>query len=119
MLDKQVNVAIKGPSSGGKSYLMESVLNAFPESAYYDLSTMSEKALIYLDEDMRHRYLVIAEASGMQGDMQSYLIRTLLSEGRIRYQTAEAAAAGDGGPDGAARVHHGDESAPGERDKAV
>jgi hypothetical protein len=94
LLDKQVNVAIKGPSSGGKSYLMESVLNAFPESAYYGLSTMSEKALIYLDEDMRHRYLVIAEASGMQGDTQSYLIRTLLSEGRIRYQTAEATASG-------------------------
>jgi hypothetical protein len=30
----------------------------------------------------------------MQGDMQSYLIRTLLSEGRIRYQTAEATAKG-------------------------
>jgi Bifunctional DNA primase/polymerase, N-terminal len=48
LLDKQVNVAVKGPSSGGKSYLIESVLNALPESAYYDLTTMSEKALIYL-----------------------------------------------------------------------
>jgi hypothetical protein len=55
---------------------------------------MSEKALIYLDEDMRHRFLVIYEASGMAGDMQTYLIRTLLSEGRIRYQTAESTASG-------------------------
>jgi hypothetical protein len=89
-LARPVNVAVKGPSSGGKSYLVEQVLEAFPESSYYALSSMSEKALIYLDEDMRHRFLVIYEASGMAGDMQTYLIRTLLSEGMIRYQTAEA-----------------------------
>jgi hypothetical protein len=46
--------------------------------------------LLYLDEDMRHRFLVIYEASGMNGEMQTYLIRTLLSEGRLKYQTAES-----------------------------
>jgi len=93
-LKKPVNIAVKGASSSGKSYLVEEVLGGFPDSAYYALSAMSEKALIYLDEDMRHRFLVIYEASGMAGDMQTYLIRTLLSEGKIRYQTAEATSKG-------------------------
>ncbi len=94
MLDKPVSVAVKGPSSGGKSHAVEKVLKAFPESAYYELTAMSEKALIYLDEDMRHRFLVVFEASGMAGDMQTYLMRTLLSENRIRYQTAESTSQG-------------------------
>ena len=89
-LEKPVSVAVKGPSSGGKSHLVERVVAGFPESAVYELTSMSEKALIYLDEDMRHRFLVIYEASGMEGDMQTYLIRSLLSENRIRYQTAES-----------------------------
>jgi hypothetical protein len=50
---------------------------------------MSEKLLAYSDENYRHRYLVIYEAAGMNGDMMSYLIRSLLSEGRIRYETVE------------------------------
>ena len=89
-LDKPISVAVKGPSSGGKSHLVERVVAGFPENAVYELTSMSEKALIYLDEDMRHRFLVIYEASGMEGDMQTYLIRSLLSENRIRYQTAES-----------------------------
>ncbi|MEJ7815967.1 MAG: hypothetical protein WKF53_12410 [Rubrobacter sp.] len=93
-LDKPVSVAIKGPSSGGKSYSVEKVLETFPDTAYYALTSMSEKALIYLDEDMQHRFLVIYETSGMAGDMQTYLMRTLLSENRIRYQTAESTSQG-------------------------
>lgn len=93
-LDKPVSVAVKGPSSGGKSHAVERVLEAFPPGAFYELTSMSEKALIYLDEDMRHRFLVIYEASGMAGDMQTYLMRTLLSENRIRYQTAESTSQG-------------------------
>jgi len=93
-LDKPVSIAVKGPSSGGKSHTVERVLEAFPPEAFYELTSMSEKALIYLDEDMRHRFLVIYEAAGMAGDMQTYLMRTLLSENRIRYQTAESTSQG-------------------------
>jgi hypothetical protein len=89
-LKKMVNLAIKGPSSSGKSYILEQVLGAFPESAYFGLTSMSERALIYMTEDMRNRFLIIYEASGMAGDMQTYLIRTLLSEGEIKYQTVES-----------------------------
>jgi len=50
---------------------------------------MSERSLIYSDEPLMHRTLVIAEAAGMQGDFGSYAIRSLLSEGRLRYETVE------------------------------
>jgi hypothetical protein len=45
LLDRPVSIALKGPSSGGKSYLTERVLAFVPESAYYALSSMSERAL--------------------------------------------------------------------------
>jgi hypothetical protein len=39
---------------------------------------------------MRHRFLVLHATPGMEGDMQTYLIRSLLSENRVRYQEAES-----------------------------
>ena len=66
----------------------------FPESAYYSLSAMSDRALVYSEKDLRHRFLVLFEAESLKGDMVSYLIRSLLSEGRIRYETVESSNAG-------------------------
>jgi hypothetical protein len=93
-LDRPVSVAVKGPSSGGKSYVVERVLGYFPERAYYALTAMSEKTLAYSEESIRHRFLVLYEAAGMNGDFQTYLIRSLLSEGRLRYETIEKTSEG-------------------------
>jgi hypothetical protein len=93
-LDCPVSVAVKGPSSGGKSYLTERVLSFFRESAYYALTAMSEHALAYGEEPLSHRFLVIYEAAGMSSDLASYLVRSLLSEGRIRYETVEKTSEG-------------------------
>lgn len=87
LLERPVNVAVKGPSSAGKSYTVERTLEFFPPSAYYALSAMSERALAYSKEPLKHRMLVIYEAAGMSGDFASYLLRSLLSEGRLRYET--------------------------------
>ena len=94
LLEKPVSVAVKGPSSGGKSFTVERVLAYFPESAYYALTSMSERALAYDEEPLSHRMLVIYEASGMEGDMQTYLVRSLLSEGKLRYLTLEKGSEG-------------------------
>src|SRR5215204_3168531 len=94
LLEKPVSIALKGPSSGGKSYLTEQVLRFFPESAFYSLTAMSEKALAYSEEPLSHRILVIFEAAGMSGDFATYLIRSLLSEGCIRYELVEKTAEG-------------------------
>jgi hypothetical protein len=89
LLDRPVSAVVKGPSSVGKSYLAEQVLAFFPASAYYALSAMSERALAYGEEPLSHRHLVIYEAAGLEGPFASYLVRSLLSEGRVRYETVE------------------------------
>jgi len=94
LLKRPASIAMKGPSSGGKSYLTERVLSFFPESAYYALTAMSERALAYSDEPLVHRFLVIYEAAGMESEFQTYLIRSLLSEGRVRYETVEKTSEG-------------------------
>jgi predicted transcriptional regulator len=94
LLERPVSVALKGPSSGGKSYLVERVLSFFPKSAYYALTAMSERTLAYSEEPIRHRFLVIYEAAGMSGEFATYLMRSLLSEGRVRYETVEKTSEG-------------------------
>jgi hypothetical protein len=89
LLDRPVSVAVKGPSSGGKSFLVESTLKFFPAQAFYARTAMSEHALAYSNEPLRHRHLVIYEAAGMHSEFATYLIRSLLSEGCLRYETVE------------------------------
>jgi hypothetical protein len=89
IFSRPVNVAAKGPSSGGKSHLTESVLKLFPDQSYYALSAMSEKALAYSQELLAHRFLMIYEAAGLGSEFSQYLMRSLLSEGRVRYETVE------------------------------
>jgi hypothetical protein len=78
-------MALKGPSAGGKSYLLEAVLAYFPARNYLKVSSLSPKALAYLHEPLIHRMLVVAEYDGMANKETEYLVRTLLSEGRIAY----------------------------------
>jgi hypothetical protein len=88
-LERPVSAAIKGPSSGGKSYTLDRVLRLFPADAFHALSAMSERALAYGEEPLSHRFLVVYEAAGLTGEFASYLMRSLLSEGRVRYETVE------------------------------
>ena len=88
-LARPVSCVLKGPSSAGKSHITDKVLAFFPEDAYYALSSMSERSLAYSEEPIAHRFLVLYEAAGLKGDFASYLVRSLLSEGRLRYETVE------------------------------
>jgi transposase-like protein len=94
LLERPVSIALKGPSSGGKSHVLERVLSFVPESAYYALTAMSERTLAYSEEPIKHRFLVIYEAVGMRGEFATYLMRSLLSEGRVRYETLEKTSEG-------------------------
>jgi len=89
LLPKLVSIAIKGPSSGGKSYLVQRVAEFMPPSAYYALTGMSEKALAYSEEPLEHRFLILYEATGVDSKFANYLMRSLLSEGQLRYVTVE------------------------------
>jgi hypothetical protein len=89
LLDRFASIAVKGPSASGKSWAIERVLDFFPEEAYYLLTAMSERALAYGTEPLSHRFLVLFEAAGLESDFASYLVRSLLSEGCVRYETVE------------------------------
>jgi hypothetical protein len=88
LLDRPISAVVKAPSAAGKSYLIDTVLRFFPPSAFYTVTGMSERALVYSEEPLEHRVLVIYEAAGMASDgFAPYFLRTLLSEGHIRYES--------------------------------
>jgi hypothetical protein len=88
-LPKPVSLALAAPSSAGKSFLVQKTLEFFPDDAFYALTAMSERALAYSNEPLAHRMLVIYEAAALESESQNYLLRSLLSEGHVRYETVE------------------------------
>ncbi len=92
LLDKQVNIVVKGLSASGKSYTIQCVAVLFPPEAVYTMTAMSERALIYLDEPLSYRTIILYEAAALregreklEDNQTAYIVRSLLSEGRIEY----------------------------------
>jgi hypothetical protein len=98
LLDQPVSLAVKGHTSSGKSFTVERTVEFFPPSAVLVFTAMSQRALVYSSEDYRHRTLVLYEVvalrEGVEDDLTSYFVRSLLSEGRIEYPVTVR------GPDG-------------------
>jgi hypothetical protein len=87
-------VAVKGHSASGKSVTVDKVLALFPREAVIKMTGMSERALIYSEEEYVHRTIVIVEADALRersddNNLTAYFLRSLLSEGRIDYQVTE------------------------------
>jgi hypothetical protein len=87
LLDKPVSVAVKGQSSSGKSSTVLSVLQLFPSSAYYKLTSLSPTALLYSDEQFKHRVIFINEYAGITSAFTDYVLRSLISEGSFNHET--------------------------------
>jgi hypothetical protein len=87
LLANPVSVIVKGASSSGKSHLVGEVLKFFPDDAHLALTAMSERAILYFEEPLSHRHLVLYEEGGTSGEFIELALRTLLSEGAIRYRT--------------------------------
>jgi hypothetical protein len=87
--DDLTSAAVKGASSSGKSHTVQRTVEFFPPEAYIEMTAMSERALVYMKEDFKHRTLVIYEAvalrEGIQENLTAYFVRSLLSEGQIKY----------------------------------
>jgi hypothetical protein len=88
LLERPMCAFLKAPSSSGKSWLLNRTLELFPPEAYEIKSGFTPKAIAYGRSDLRHRILAIQEASGMQGRDGNMLVRTLISEGLIRWEVA-------------------------------
>jgi hypothetical protein len=65
VLKRPISAVVTGPSAGGKSFIVERTLEFFPPSAFYDLTAMSERALIYSTEPLSHRFLVLYEGAAL------------------------------------------------------
>lgn len=90
MLNRPISIILKAGSSAGKSYLVKTVLKLIPEEAYIEMTGLSPKALVYLNETFSHRFLIIYEFHGVkEDDYTEYMIRTLLSENKIIYAVVE------------------------------
>ena len=90
LFDNCMHVAIKGPSSGGKSEIRRQVLEFFPPEDIVIFTTMSEKALLYHEGDFCHKILSMAEANGFQEqELQDLLLRELMSEGKLTYPVVQ------------------------------
>lgn len=89
LLSKPVSIGVKGHSSAGKSYIVQTVCSFFPREAVIEMTAMSQRALVYSPEQYAHRTLVLYELvalrEGVEDDITSYFVRSLLSEGRIEY----------------------------------
>jgi hypothetical protein len=90
LLERPVNVLVTGPSSAGKSFLVERVASLFPPEATYKLTASSPLALLYSKEDFAHRMVIISEAAGLQHDgIGASIIRSIAWDGRVVYDTVE------------------------------
>jgi Mn-dependent DtxR family transcriptional regulator len=85
-LEQPVSAVVKAESSAGKSHIVKTLLVFFPKSAYHVLTSMSDKALVYSEKSFKHRFLIIHEIQGVSKEALDYLIRVLLTEGKIEYE---------------------------------
>jgi hypothetical protein len=82
LLDKPVSLGVKGHSSSGKSFVVETTCRVFPREAVVEMTAMSQRALVYSSENYRHRMLVLYEVvalrEGVEDDLTAYFVRSLL-----------------------------------------
>jgi hypothetical protein len=81
ILDRPLNIFVKGQSSAGKNWLATRVLNLFPESAIVEITSASEQAWSYSRSNFRHRVVYLQERNEAMGAMDP--MRLLISEGKI------------------------------------
>jgi hypothetical protein len=94
VLERPINVVIKGASSGGKSFTALHALELIGPDFVNQLTSSSALSLVYGTHPLSHTVMLLFEASQLQGEKQAdkdstfaMLVRTLISEGRIIHQT--------------------------------
>jgi hypothetical protein len=78
---------VKGPSSSGKSYLIETVAGLFPPEGIIRATQMTPQALFHMPPGaLRHRWIVAGERSRKQDDdtaEATRALREMISSGRL------------------------------------
>jgi DNA primase len=89
-------LAIKnsGHFGSGKSYTLLSCIEIYPKSCYMLITNGSPKSLYYMKEGLKNKALIVTEGFQFQQNNASdselvYVVRSLISEGRICYPVVE------------------------------
>jgi DNA primase len=80
-MPRPLAVLIQSLSGSGKTTLMDAVLSFIPEEERVQYSAMTAKSLFYMDQDLSHKILAIAEEEGAA--QASYALKILQSEGTV------------------------------------
>lgn len=80
-LDHPLAVLTMAPSAAGKTSLQDATLAFVPDEDRLSVSAMTGQALHYLENDLAHRVLAIAEEEG--ASRAAYSLKLLQSEGKI------------------------------------
>ena len=80
-LTQPLAVVTVAPSAAGKSSLQDATLAFVPEEDRLVLSSLTGQALHYIDRDLRHRVLAIAEEGG--ASRAAYSLKLLQSDGHL------------------------------------
>jgi hypothetical protein len=90
LFPKPMHGAIKGTSAGGKSEIRKKILEFFPPEDVISFTSLSEKALLYFEGGFAHKILSMGEAMATEEQaFQDYLLRELMSAGRLDYPTCQ------------------------------
>ncbi|MBA3009648.1 MAG: hypothetical protein FP812_05330 [Desulfobacula sp.] len=94
LLEDPMAVKNSGHFGAGKSFTLDKVRFIYPEEAYVFITSGSPKSLYHLEEGMKHKAFIVAEAfqfqAGNKKDSEiAYVVRSLISEKCIRYWVTE------------------------------
>jgi hypothetical protein len=81
--DSPASVTVKGESSAGKSYLVNTVTPFFPPEDILEFTQITPKALFHRKTSLKHKILIIHERPGAEA--ADYSIRILQSEKKLTF----------------------------------
>jgi hypothetical protein len=94
ILDRPLCASLKAQASAGKNQVAGRVVSLFPETSYYRRTALTPATLAYGEEPLCHRIIVLEEAAGLADGKGAYLMRSLISEGELCYETVMSDADG-------------------------
>lgn len=85
LLDDTINLIVKGESSGGKSFQVQTVSRFFPKNDVLEFTAITPKALYHRKDNLEHKGMIVYERPG--AEESDYTIRTLQSEKKLVLST--------------------------------
>ena len=87
LAERMASVKVDGASSSGKNFAVDAAVLYIPDGRVIRITGMSQKALVYGDEPLERKFLYFPEGAGIRDDSDAAIyLRSLLSEGEIRYE---------------------------------